>query len=154
MLSQSRKHPLLPRAHSERCYAERPPKQAKWRDLVDVSPDVTLTELILPVPWLALSLFLYASPAPWLGPLASFMFFLCALRLNHEAIHGNLGLPRAGDMAVMHVLSWIMLGSNTADAFCHLKHHKHSGGPEDHEGKCSHMRWYEVLAYGPVSLSI
>ncbi len=131
------------------CQQEKPPRGIRWDDLTTLNARDIVHELTLPLPWLALSLALYASPAWPLGFVASFMFFLCALRLNHEAIHGNLALPRRWDYRVMHVLSAIMLGSNNADAFCHLKHHKHSGGPEDHEGKCSHMRWYQVLAYGP-----
>ena len=72
----------------------------------------SLRELALPLPWLALSLLLYAGPLWPMGAAASFMFFLCALRLNHEAIHGNLGLPRAADHAILHLLSFVMLGSN------------------------------------------
>ncbi len=131
------------------CQQEKPPKGVRWDDLTSLRRRDVLHELTLPLPWLIGSLALYTSPLWPLGFVASFMFFLCALRLNHEAIHGNLGLPRRWDYRVMHMLSAIMLGSNHADAFCHLKHHKHAGGPEDHEGHCSHMRWYQVLAYGP-----
>ncbi len=130
-------------------FVEKPPQGLRWKDLLPVSRAMTLHELTLPLPWLAGSLILYASPYFWLGPIASFMFFLCALRLNHEAIHGNLSLNRKGDHVVMHILSALMLGSNSAEAYCHLQHHKHAGSDDDHEGKCSHMRWYEVLAYGP-----
>ncbi len=137
----------MPLAHKP--FFEPQPQNVLWRDLLEMSRTRTLHELALPLPWLFLSLALYASPLFWLGFPASFMFFLCALRLNHEAIHGNLGLTRAQDHALMHGLSAIMLGSNNADAFCHLQHHKHAGGPGDHEGKCSHMPWYKVLAYGP-----
>ncbi|WP_371226323.1 fatty acid desaturase [Roseovarius sp. 2305UL8-3] len=131
------------------CPQEPTPKGVKWHDLTGMTPARTLHELLLPLPWLSLSLVLYASPLWMAGPLASFMFFLCALRLNHEAIHGNLGLSRRGDNRVMHVLSALMCGSNHADAYCHLKHHKHAMGPEDHEGKCSHMSAGQVLLYGP-----
>lgn len=128
---------------------ERPPKGIPWQDLTHVTPRQRLIELTLPLPWLVLSLALYASPLWPLGFPASFMFFLCALRLNHEAIHSNLGLSRRGDSLVMHGLSAIMLGSNHADAWCHLRHHSDVMGPDDREGHCSRMRWYQVLAYGP-----
>lgn len=128
---------------------ERPPKDIRWQDLASISPRQRLIELTLPLPWLALSWALYASALWPLGALASFMFFLCALRLNHEAIHSNLGLTRRVDSIVMHGLSAIMLGSNHADAWCHLRHHADVMGPDDHEGHCSRMRWYQVLAYGP-----
>ena len=77
------------------------------------------------------------------------MFFLCALRLNHEAIHGNLGLPRTGDRIVLHVLSFLMGSSNNAVAYGHMLHHKHAMGPGDFEGACGHMTFWQVLRYGP-----
>lgn len=125
------------------------PKGVIWHDLVTMTPVRRFKELTLPLPWLALSWALYASPFWAIGPLASFMFFLCALRLNHEAIHGNLGLSRKADNMVMHALSAVMLGSNHADAFCHLRHHKDPMGPEDHEAHCVHMSALQVLRYGP-----
>ena len=131
------------------CKLETPPKSVNWQDLAGVSPRQRLIELTLPLPWLALSLALYSSPAWPAGAIASFMFFLCALRLNHEAIHGNLGLSRQGDSLVMHVLSLLMLGSNHAEAICHLHHHKDPMGPDDHEGKCGDMSAAQVLIYGP-----
>ena len=99
--------------------------------------------------WMALSWVLYAASLWPLGLLASIMFFLCALRLNHEATHGNLRLSRRRDSLVKHMLSAVMLGSNRADAYCRLKHHKHSLGPYDCEGKRAHMTARQVLAYGP-----
>lgn len=128
---------------------ERTPSGVAWNDLAGMSRTDTLRELTLPLPWLALSLALYASPLWPSGALASFMFFLCALRLNHEAIHANLGLSRRGDGLVMHGLSALMLGSNHADAFCHLRHHKDTMGEADHEGHCAKMSAWRVLAYGP-----
>lgn len=131
------------------CDIERAPRSVKWKDLVPVDRRMTMAELLIPLPWLFGSFALYSSPWPVVGLLASFMFFLCALRLNHEAIHNNLGLPRWVDHWVMHVLSALMMGANNAQAYAHMMHHRHSGGPEDHEGKCAHMRWYQVLIYGP-----
>jgi fatty acid desaturase len=78
------------------------------------------------------------------------MFFLCALRLNHEAIHGNLGLPAWGHRAVLHALSVLMLGSNHAVAFSHLQHHRTPLGDADHEGACGRMGLWQVLCYGPL----
>ena len=128
---------------------EKPPTGIIWRDLEPVSTRQTFAELMLPLSWLALSWGLYASPYWYLGPLASFVFFLCALRLNHEAIHGNLGLGRRGDSIVMHGLSALMLGANHAVAYNHLQHHRFAMGPGDHEGKCGHMSFWQVLVYGP-----
>ncbi len=128
---------------------ERPPAGIDWHDLTPLSRWEIFREVSLPLPWLLVSWALYASALWPLGALASIMFFLCALRLNHEAIHNNLGLPRAADMVVMHALSALMLGSNHAESWCHMRHHKHAMGPEDHEGKCGHMTLAQVLRYGP-----
>lgn len=128
---------------------ERAPQGVIWSDLTFLSRFDTLRELALPLPWLALSLVLYALPVWPFGAAASFMFFLCALRLNHEAIHGNVGLSRRGDHVVLHVLSALMLGSNHAVCHGHMMHHKHMMGPEDFEGRCGHMTLGQVLLYGP-----
>lgn len=136
---------------------ERAPPDIPWADLTVLPRYQVLIELAHPLPWLVLSLTLYASPLWPLGALASFMLFLCCLRLNHEAIHNNLGTGRWVDHLVMHGLSAVMLGSNHADAFCHLRHHKDMMGPEDHEGAAAKMGFWRVLAYGPwfpVSLNL
>ncbi|MFA3917223.1 fatty acid desaturase [Ruegeria hyattellae] len=131
-------------------HPERPPRGITWTDLVPMSRWTKAKELMLPLPWLLFSLALYGTSLWPLGGIGSFMFFLCALRLNHEAIHGNLGLARMGDNLVMHVLSALMLGSNHAFSHCHLLHHKHAMGPGDCEGKCGHMSLPQVLIYGPL----
>ncbi|MEO0917153.1 MAG: fatty acid desaturase [Pseudomonadota bacterium] len=128
---------------------ERAPVGIHWFDLQPLRWHETLREILLPVPWLVASLLLFATSLWPAGFLASFMFFLCALRLNHEAIHGNLGLKRWGDRLVMHGLSFLMGASNNAVAYGHMQHHKHAMGPNDFEGKCGHMTFWEVLRYGP-----
>ncbi len=130
-------------------HPERPPAGIRWHHLSPMTRRDTLRELLLPVPWLVLGWVLYASPFWMAGAGASFMFFLCALRLNHEAIHGNLGLSRQGDSLVMHGLSFLMAGSNHAFAHGHLVHHRHAMGPDDFEGKCGDMSFGQILAYGP-----
>lgn len=128
---------------------ERAPLGVDVEDLHEVPPYQFLIELLLPAPWLVLSVVLYNGPFWVLGPVASFFFFLCCLRLNHEAIHNNLGLRRHWDHVVMHGLSALMMGSNHADAFCHLKHHKDTLGVDDHEGHCARLTAWQVLLYGP-----
>lgn len=125
------------------------PNGIVWHDLRSFSRWDLLRELTLPLPWIALSFFIYSTDMWMFGPIASFMFFLCGLRLNHEAIHGNLGLSRRGDSVVMTTLSAIMLGSNHADAYCHVRHHKFNMGDGDIEGRCGRMGFWEVLRYGP-----
>ncbi|MGI9391617.1 MAG: fatty acid desaturase [Boseongicola sp.] len=133
----------------DRHQTEKVPTGVNWHDLTPMSPLDTLRELFLPLPWLIASWALYASPIWVAGSIASFMFFLCALRLNHEAIHNNLGISNRCDQIILHSLSFIMGGSNHAVAHGHLVHHKHVMGPEDFEGKCGHLTLQEVLLYGP-----
>lgn len=128
---------------------EKAPRNVNWQDLLPVTRRQRWGELTLPLPWLLLSWGLYASPFWPAGALASFMFFLCALRLNHEAIHGNLGLPRRADIALLHLLSALMVGCNSSVAWSHMQHHRHAMGPDDLEGHCGHMSAGEVLCYGP-----
>ena len=121
----------------------------QWRDLVPMRPIDGWTECLHPLPWLVAS-WLLAAQGWWLVALpCSFMFFLTALRLNHEAIHGHLGFRARGHRLVMHGLSAAMLGSNSAVAFNHLQHHRHNGTPADLEGKAGRMSGWRVLLYGP-----
>lgn len=124
-------------------------RHVAWRDLVAMRPRDGLVECLHPLPWLILSLTL-ASFGLWLLAIpATFMFFLTALRFNHEAIHHNLGFGPRGHRRVLHSLSALMLGSNSSVAFNHLHHHARIGTPDDIEGKCGDMKWWQVLLYGP-----
>lgn len=121
-----------------------------WRDLTGMTRGEGLTECLHPLPWLAGS-WVAAAQGIWpVAIIASFMFFLTALRLNHEAIHHNLGFSARGHRIVLHGLSMLMTGSNNAVAANHLHHHRHVMTADDLEGKCGRLRWYQVLAYGPV----
>lgn len=124
-------------------------RSLEWRDLVPMRRRDGLVECLHPAPWL-LGSWALAAQALWPAAAAcSFMFFLTALRLNHEAIHRNLGFRRTAHRLVLHGLSLLMLGSNSAVAFNHLRHHRHVGRPEDVEGQCGLMSLGRVLAYGP-----
>jgi fatty acid desaturase len=124
-------------------------KMVVWRDLVPMQTADGLVECLHPLPWLAGS-WIFAATGWWLPALlCSFLFFLTALRLNHEAIHNNLGFGPRGHRIVLHGLSMLMLGSNNSVAANHLHHHKHVMQPDDLEGKCGRMSAWRVLAYGP-----
>ncbi|MEP2716214.1 fatty acid desaturase [Pseudophaeobacter sp.] len=147
-MTEVSENPYLPHSlKPTKC--ETAPTLVLWTDLLPLSGWQKIVEFSLPVPWLILSWLLYASPFWPLGALASFMFFLCALRLNHEAIHGNLGLPRRADIGLLHLLSAVMVGCNSSIAWSHMQHHRHAMGPGDLEGHCGHMSAAEVLLYGP-----
>lgn len=124
-------------------------RNVQWRDLARMTPADGAIECLHPLPWLLGSWWL-AGLAYWpLAAACSFMFFLTALRLNHEAIHGKLGFNKRGHARVMHALSTFMLGSNHAIGFNHLRHHRLVGTADDVEGKCGRMTALRVLAYGP-----
>ena len=124
-------------------------RQVAWRDLVAMRPRDGVIECLHPLPWLALS-FIFASAGLWLLAIpATFMFFLTALRLNHEAFHHNLGFGTRGHRRVLHGLSALMLGSNSSVAFNHLHHHQKVGTKDDIEGKCGDMKLWQVIAFGP-----
>ena len=121
-----------------------------WRDLVGLSRYEVVRELWLPVPWLLASLWL-AHQGLLLPALAcSFAFFLCGLRLVHNAYHYALGLPRAATEAVMLVMSVLMLGSMHAVQFNHLRHHRHCLADEDIEALSARMGAFQALAVGPL----
>ena len=71
-------------------------REIEWQDLARMRPSDGLAECMLPLPWLLASW--YCAARGWwpLALAASFLFFLVALRLNHEAIHHNLGFGRVG----------------------------------------------------------
>ncbi len=120
-----------------------------WRDLVTMRPRDGMIECLHPLPWLAAS-FTAAAFGIWpIAALACFLFFLTALRLNHEAIHHNLGFTPLGHRIVLHALSLLMLGSNSSVAFNHLHHHVNVGTEDDIEGRCGHMTLWQVLRFGP-----
>lgn len=125
-------------------------RTVKWRDLLPMKPRQGMTECLHPLPWLAATLWLVPSPLWFLAPLCTFMFFLAALRVNHEAVHRNLGFSELGHRLILHGLSVIMLGSNHSVAFNHRLHHAHIGTARDLEGNCGDMSLPQVLLYGPV----
>ena len=125
-------------------------RAVRWRDLTAMRVRDGLVECLHPLPWIGLSW--ACAGAGWWVPAtgAAFMIFLTALRLNHEAIHNNLGFSARGHRIVLNALSALMLGSNSAVAFNHLRHHRHVGHADDLEGKCGTMPAWRVLLYGPV----
>lgn len=121
-----------------------------WHDLVGLTRYEVVRELLLPLPWLAGSLAL-AGQGWWLPALGcSFVFFLCGLRLVHNAYHQALGLPWAWTEGVMLAMSMLMLGSMHAVQFNHLRHHQHCMADEDVEALSARMGALKALAFGPL----
>ncbi len=125
-------------------------EQVPWRDLVACTPIETLKELLLPLPWLILSL--YGSARGWyaLSVFAAFYFFLTSLRLSHNAFHYALGLPRGLTDAVMFLQSGLMLGSLHAVQHTHLLHHRACLTDEDVEGEVARQSALAALLKGPL----
>ncbi|MFN0134787.1 MAG: fatty acid desaturase family protein [Phycisphaerae bacterium] len=122
----------------------------EWRTLTTLSRRETFLELVLPLPWLTISL-LFAVTDWWpLALPASFVFFNAGLRVVHGAYHRTIGLSSAACHAVMFVLSILMLGSMHAVRHNHLVHHRHCHGDDDIEGSCARRSLLGAILYGPV----
>lgn len=121
-----------------------------WRDLASLSPAAAARELLLPLPWLALSL----AFAQWqLYPPAlamSFLFFLTGLRVVHGAYHYALGLSRRSTEWVMLAFSVLMLGSMHAIQWNHLQHHRHCLADDDIEAMGARRSALGAILLGPL----
>jgi fatty acid desaturase len=121
-----------------------------WQDLIDLSPIEIAKELLLPVPWLAFSLFFASQSLYAIALAASFFFFLTGLRIVHGAYHYTLGLPRATTEFVMFFFSVLMLGSMHAIQWNHLRHHKHCLEDDDLEAMSARITAFRAIATGPL----
>jgi fatty acid desaturase len=121
-----------------------------WRDLATLSPAAAARELLLPLPWLALSLAL-ANAELYPAALAmSFVFFLTGLRVVHGAYHYALGLPRRSTEWVMVAFSILMLGSMHAIQWNHLQHHRHCLAADDIEAMGARRSAFGAILLGPL----
>jgi len=120
-----------------------------WRDLATLSPAAAAKEVLLPLPWLALSLVL-ANAELYPAALAmSFVFFLTGLRVVHGAYHYALGLPRRSTEWVMVAFSILMLGSMHAIQWNHLQHHRHCLAHDDIEAMGARRSALGAILLGP-----
>ena len=121
----------------------------EWTDLRSLTRREVVSELLLPLPWLAVSLF--AAHHRWylVALPCSFMFFLTGLRLVHGAFHYSIGVTRHGAELVMATLSAFMLGSMHAVQINHLRHHAHCLGEDDVEAMSARMPAWKALLTGP-----
>ncbi|MBW3621891.1 MAG: fatty acid desaturase [Armatimonadetes bacterium] len=125
-------------------------RSIEWRNLVPLNRYEVVRELMLPLPWLGGS-FGFAHQGQLLPALGcSFVFFLCGLRLVHNAYHYALGLPRVWTERVIFLMSLLMLGSMHAVQFNHLRHHRLCMDDEDVEARSARMGAFQALAFGPV----
>jgi fatty acid desaturase len=125
-------------------------RSVMWCDLVPVARLEIVVELVLPVAWLAGSLWVASRGYHVFALGLSFIFFLAGLRLVHNAFHSALGLPGPATSGVLWMMSLVMLGSMHAVRFNHLRHHKIMLGDGDVEGRAAEMPAWRALLFGPV----
>lgn len=125
-------------------------RSVAWRDLVALRWWERLWELLLPLPWLVLSLFFYARGLWFIGAPCSFFFFLTGLRLSHNAQHYCLGLSRRGHDLTLFTIGTLMLASGHAVQATHLHHHRHCLDEDDVEAWPARLPGWRVLLAGPL----
>ena len=104
-----------------------------WRDLLHLSSSEKTYELLLSLPWLLATLYLFHNGWYAGALLASFFFFLTGLRQVHNACHDTLGIPHWACDGVLFVLSVLMLSAMHAIQVTHMHHHRHCLEDDDIE---------------------
>jgi fatty acid desaturase len=121
----------------------------EWRDLAACSRREIVTELALPLPWLAAALLAGAAGHAALVVAATFVMFMTGLRVTHNAFHRTLGLSeRSGDV-VMLVLSILLGGAMHAIEYTHLRHHRDCLAHDDVEGRIAALGFWRALLHSP-----
>lgn len=124
-------------------------RSVEWKDLLALSRWEIVKELLLVFPWLATSLVLAYFGHYFIALGFSFVFFLCGLRVVHNAYHYAMGIPRPATEWVMYFLSVMMLSSMHALQQTHLHHHKHCLGDDDVEAASARMKGWQAIVFGP-----
>jgi len=131
-------------------------RSVEFRDLLPLSSWEVVNELLLPLPWMALSVWAFhlaatVNPLWILVALAgTFFFFLTGLRVVHNAYHYAIGISRLAHELVIFTLSVLMLGSMHAVMVNHLHHHKHCMDEEDWEAMSAKMPGWKAILLGPI----
>lgn len=124
-------------------------RSVEWKDLLVLSRWEIIKELLLVFPWLITSLVL-AQYGLYLFALGfSFIFFLCGLRVVHNAYHYVLGITRPATEWVMFILSVLMLSPMHALQQTHLHHHKTCLDDDDVEAASARMPGWKAILFGP-----
>jgi fatty acid desaturase len=129
-------------------------RRVEWKDLLHLTPWEIGKEVVFYVPWLVASwILVYFAPsypllyAPALA--CSFIFFLCGLRVVHNAYHYAMGISRPATEWVMFILSVLMLSAMHALQQTHLHHHKHCMDEDDVEAASARMQGWKAILFGP-----
>ncbi len=124
-------------------------RSVQWHDLLTLSRWEIVKELFLVFPWLATSLVLAQLGFWYIALPFSFIFFLCGLRVVHNAYHYAMGISKIGTELVMFVLSVMMLSAMHALQQTHLHHHIHCMDDDDVEAASARMKGWQAVAFGP-----
>lgn len=121
----------------------------EWHDLTTLTARQKLSEFLLSLPWLILSLGFFQMR--WYAPglLVSFVFFLTGLRQAHGAQHYTLGIPRVAQDVLLATLSVVMLSSLHALQATHMHHHRHALADSDIESATARLPWWKAVLHGP-----
>ena len=121
----------------------------EWNDLRYLTKRQKIIELLLSLPWLIASIYLYNIDWILAGLICSFFFFLTALRQAHGAQHYSLGFNRRFHDVFMALLSVLMLSSIHALQATHMHHHRHCLDESDIEAGTANMPWWKAIMVGP-----
>ena len=121
-----------------------------WCDLVKINKWQLTKEILLPLPFLGLCFYFLTEYQLIPALIAAFFFFLTGLRLSHNAQHNIVGCSKKCCDLILFILSPLMMNSMHAVQVTHLRHHKLCLTPEDEEGLCAKMPFYQALIYGPL----
>ena len=124
-------------------------RSVPWKDLLALSRWEITKELLLCVPWLTAGLVLAHFKLYFFALGFSFIFFLCGLRVVHNAYHYAMGIPRLATEWLMFVISVLMLSAMHALQQTHLHHHKHCMGEDDAEAVSALMPGWKAVLFGP-----
>ncbi len=124
-------------------------RSVEWKDLLPLTTYEVVREVLLYLPWLTAALVLAQFQLYVLALPCSFIFFLCGLRVTHNAYHYAMGLRRVATEWVMFTLSVLMLSSMHALQQTHLHHHKHCMDDDDAEAASARMKGWQAICYGP-----
>ena len=125
-------------------------QKVQWCDLVKISKWHLIKELLLPLPFLGICFYSLSTYQLMYALPASFFFFLTGLRLSHNAQHNIVGCTKKGCDIILFILSPLMMNSMHAVQVTHLRHHQLCLTPEDEEGFCAKMPFYQAFVYGPL----
>ncbi|WP_196893435.1 fatty acid desaturase [Aureivirga marina] len=127
-------------------------KKIEWKDLKKLNTKELLIENNITIPWFLFSMFLAFYEHYLLAIPFSAYFFLTSLRQVHNGLHNSLGTSKFLTWFTLFSNSILIITSNHAFKFNHLRHHKYCLSEEDQEGKSAHMTWYQAIFYGPIHL--